>query len=228
MTPVDRWDGATPLPVYPKPLAAAFMAADDGGVIGMPQLIRGVALEYGKHGRLALETDFSTSTSCCNARRLHRWTDLEILRQGRRTTMDLDEKVQLLSEVDLFQSLDREDLERLAEDAAEREYGAGQPAAEQDEPVNELWIIDGTLELSARDNVGSERVVNTLGRPQPFGEAALYDEGGRMVSARAAEDTHVLAIDGKRFRELVREHPDVAEALISLVASRLRQATTGV
>jgi hypothetical protein len=39
-------------------LAAAFMAADDGGVIGMPQLVRGVALEYEKHGRLALETDF--------------------------------------------------------------------------------------------------------------------------------------------------------------------------
>jgi adenylate kinase family enzyme len=39
-------------------LAAAFMAADDGGVIGMPQLIRGVALEYEKHGRLALEADF--------------------------------------------------------------------------------------------------------------------------------------------------------------------------
>jgi ATPase family associated with various cellular activities (AAA) len=39
-------------------LAAAFMAADDGGVIGMPQLVRGVALEYEKHGRLVLETDF--------------------------------------------------------------------------------------------------------------------------------------------------------------------------
>jgi hypothetical protein len=39
-------------------LAAAFMAADDGGVIGMPQLVRGVALEYEKHGRLVLESDF--------------------------------------------------------------------------------------------------------------------------------------------------------------------------
>jgi hypothetical protein len=39
-------------------LAAAFMAADDGGAIGMRHLVRAVALEYGKLGRLTLESDF--------------------------------------------------------------------------------------------------------------------------------------------------------------------------
>jgi hypothetical protein len=39
-------------------LAAAFMAAEDGGGIGMRHLIRAVALEYGKLGRLTLESDF--------------------------------------------------------------------------------------------------------------------------------------------------------------------------
>ena len=39
-------------------LAAAFLAADDGGSLGMRHLIRGVALEYGKLGRLTLESDF--------------------------------------------------------------------------------------------------------------------------------------------------------------------------
>ena len=33
-------------------LAAAFLAADDGGVITMQQLVRGIAIEYGKLGRL--------------------------------------------------------------------------------------------------------------------------------------------------------------------------------
>ena len=39
-------------------LAAAFLAADDEAPIGMTQLIRAVALEYGKLGRLTLESDF--------------------------------------------------------------------------------------------------------------------------------------------------------------------------
>jgi hypothetical protein len=39
-------------------LSAAFQAADDDGVIGMRHLIRAVAQEYGKQGRLTLEADF--------------------------------------------------------------------------------------------------------------------------------------------------------------------------
>jgi SpoVK/Ycf46/Vps4 family AAA+-type ATPase len=39
-------------------LAAAFEAADAGEPIGMPHLVRAVAVEYGKQGRLTLESDF--------------------------------------------------------------------------------------------------------------------------------------------------------------------------
>ena len=39
-------------------LAAAFLAADDAGEIGMPHLVRAVAQEYAKLGRLTLESDF--------------------------------------------------------------------------------------------------------------------------------------------------------------------------
>jgi hypothetical protein len=39
-------------------LSAAFQAADDGGMIEMRHLIRAVAQEYGKQGRLTLEADF--------------------------------------------------------------------------------------------------------------------------------------------------------------------------
>ncbi|HYH91407.1 MAG TPA: hypothetical protein VEX67_19400, partial [Solirubrobacteraceae bacterium] len=39
-------------------LAAAFMAADEGASITMRHLVRAVAQEFGKQGRLTLETDF--------------------------------------------------------------------------------------------------------------------------------------------------------------------------
>ena len=47
-----------------------------------------------------------------------------------------------------------------------------------------------------------------------------------MVSVRALEETRILAIEGDRFRTLVREQPAVAEALVRLLAERLRKATT--
>jgi ATPase family associated with various cellular activities (AAA) len=40
-------------------VAAAFLAASDGGEIGMAHLAQAVALEYRKHGRLTLEADFA-------------------------------------------------------------------------------------------------------------------------------------------------------------------------
>ena len=39
-------------------LSAAFQAADEGGILEMRHFIRGVAVEYGKLGRLTLEADF--------------------------------------------------------------------------------------------------------------------------------------------------------------------------
>ncbi|MDX6677675.1 MAG: hypothetical protein QOE31_1727, partial [Solirubrobacteraceae bacterium] len=37
---------------------AAVLAAQDGTAIGMEHLVRGVAMEYGKLGRLTLAADF--------------------------------------------------------------------------------------------------------------------------------------------------------------------------
>ncbi len=39
-------------------IAAAVLAASEGSAIGMTQLVRGVAMEYAKHGRLTLAADF--------------------------------------------------------------------------------------------------------------------------------------------------------------------------
>jgi ATPase family associated with various cellular activities (AAA) len=48
-------------------VAAAFLAADDGGTITMDHLVRAVALEYGKLGRLTLEADFERFHSAIRA-----------------------------------------------------------------------------------------------------------------------------------------------------------------
>jgi hypothetical protein len=55
-------------------LAAAFLAAEEGGPIAMRHLVRGIALEYGKLGRLTLEAEFE---------QFH-----DIVRSGRRDGID--------------------------------------------------------------------------------------------------------------------------------------------
>jgi CRP-like cAMP-binding protein len=140
--------------------------------------------------------------------------------------MNLDEKAALLSEVDLFRSLGRESLLDIAKDAEERHYDSGGVLYTEGDPADELWVVArGGVALSVADKQGAEETLDTRHRPAAFGEAALYDEGPRMVSARAVDDTDVLVLGGARFRELVRAEPDVAEALLRLMASVIRAST---
>ena len=50
-------------------LAAAFQAADDDDAISMRHLVRAVAQEYGKQGRLTLEADFERFHELIRGRR---------------------------------------------------------------------------------------------------------------------------------------------------------------
>jgi CRP-like cAMP-binding protein len=140
--------------------------------------------------------------------------------------MTPDEKVDVLSQVDLFEKLDGDSLGELAQDAQERSYSTGDVLYPERDPANELWIVaSGSVALGVTRPAGEEAVINTLRPVTAFGEAALFDdEGGRMVSARAAEDTVVLTLPRDRFVTLVREQPDVAEALLRMMAKRLREA----
>lgn len=138
--------------------------------------------------------------------------------------MNEEDKADVLSRVGIFESLDRQELLDLAKAVEDREYQSGERLYAQGDTANELWIVaKGGVALSVMGTSGDEEIVDTRRPPAAFGEAALYDEKPRMVSARAVEDTHVLVLEGARFKELVRSHPDVAEALLRHMASVIRR-----
>jgi CRP-like cAMP-binding protein len=56
-----------------------------------------------------------------------------------------------------------------------------------------------------------------------FGEMALIDGGPRSAAAMACEDTEVIAIDRATFLSLVREDPEFALRVMSILAARIRR-----
>ena len=56
-----------------------------------------------------------------------------------------------------------------------------------------------------------------------FGEMALIDDGPRSAAAIAAEPTEVVAIDKPTFLAVLRDHPELALRVMSLLATRLRR-----
>jgi CRP-like cAMP-binding protein len=56
------------------------------------------------------------------------------------------------------------------------------------------------------------------------GELAVLDEAPRSATVQATSPMRVLAIGGQAFRDLLGRQPDLANAVISMLTRRLRNA----
>jgi CRP/FNR family cyclic AMP-dependent transcriptional regulator len=128
--------------------------------------------------------------------------------------------VAALSQIPLFEGIERKDLERLARSFRERSFPEGQTVTKEGEPGTGFFVI---LEGSAHVSVHG-RTVATLGPGEALGEMALLDEGPRSATVVAATDLHCIGLTPWEFRAFVEEHPSVAWALLQTLARRLRAA----
>src|SRR5207302_7069713 len=60
-----------------------------------------------------------------------------------------------------------------------------------------------------------------------FGEMALLTDEPRSATVKALTDGAVLRLDRNEFQALMAKEPDLARALISMLAQRLRQTDRG-
>jgi serine phosphatase RsbU (regulator of sigma subunit) len=87
------------------------------------------------------------------------------------------------------------------------------------DPGDRLYIIlDGDVDISVED-----KLVDRLHGGTIIGEMALVDDHPRSATATAATDVTLLPVDRERFSELVRESPDFALHVMSIMSKRLRR-----
>jgi CRP-like cAMP-binding protein len=128
--------------------------------------------------------------------------------------------VEALQNVQLFSTLEEEDLEQLARQLHERRFPeGGEVTTEGSTGAGFFVIAAGNAEVL----VGGE-LRATLGPGDYFGEVALIDDGIRSASIVAATDLLCYGLTPWEFRPFVEEHPKVAWALLQALARRLREA----
>ena len=138
---------------------------------------------------------------------------------------DLQETVQFLSKVPLFQSLKRGQLERLARVVTVREYQVGQDIVTQGKWGGGLFVVvSGKAEAIRVRADGSKAVVNIFVRTDFFGELALLHEGPRTASVVATETTQCLALARWDFLSILRDDAEMAILILVEVAFRFRMA----
>jgi CRP-like cAMP-binding protein len=138
--------------------------------------------------------------------------------------VDEAEVTALISQVDLFRSLDERQRDRLARITGTHQYREGEVIIRQGEKGHHLSVIvSGRVEVQRERPDREPLVIDELGPGRFFGEMALLDDRPRTATVVALEDTTCLTLWGGHFRVQLESHPEMALALLPEISRRWRQ-----
>jgi HEAT repeat protein len=141
------------------------------------------------------------------------------------TALSLVERVLHLRAIPLLAALSPTDLEHVAEFAEERTYTAGETIASEGELGDELHVVvDGVVRV-VRDGASGEVELARRAGGDVIGELSLITREPRVASLVAAGDVRTIRIGHRQFESLLRERPDVALAVMRMLALRVAERT---
>jgi CRP/FNR family transcriptional regulator, cyclic AMP receptor protein len=130
----------------------------------------------------------------------------------------------LLAQIPLFESLSEADLEALAAQLFEKRYGAQEQVFARGSSGSSMYIVlSGATQIFIAE-ASSERVVlKEVRAGEYFGELALFDDKPRSASVEASTETVLLELTREVFVNHLAKSPPAAIAVLSEMASRLRE-----
>src|SRR5215212_850435 len=144
--------------------------------------------------------------------------------------MDLQEHVELLSGVDIFESLSEEEIREILRDLLQRNAEINLSAAEifytPQQPDGKLFILTkGRVRLYKLEG-SREFTLEVVDAGTVFGEVAFTPHALRESYAEATEPSVVFAMERAEVERLILEKPQVGLRIISLLSERLHYYET--
>lgn len=130
-----------------------------------------------------------------------------------------------LTNVSLFSSLDKKELQEIARSVQERKYSPGSILIKQGDTGVGLYVIThGHVRITQVSNPDRpEEDLGTAGPGEVLGEMALLDDLPRSATITAVDEVTALLLPVWEFRAAIRNHPDIALKLLSVLSHRLRR-----
>ncbi len=134
-----------------------------------------------------------------------------------------DRLTRALVKIEPFTGLDNESLTEVASSCRfERFEAKRQIIAYQDDSADVFFIVSGTVRVVIHSRSGKEISYRDLEGGEMFGELAAIDGEHRSASVVAATETLLVAMPETAFREAIRTHPAVAEAVLQRLTRLVR------
>lgn len=131
----------------------------------------------------------------------------------------------LLSDIAMFELLEKEDLHALAEVVDDQRLAIGEVLFKAGEPGESLFVVQsGQVELYIKDTAGQKIVLNVAEAGDLFGELSLLDSGPRTATAVALTESDLLVLDRDDLRLLFQRKPDAALHMLAAMSQMTRKA----
>ena len=159
---------------------------------------------------------------------IHLLTAEQLVSNGHAKDREIAERLRQLAELPLLRSLPMEHLVMLAEQSQTAHFASGDAVVRQGEPGDSLYlVVEGRVEVLARvehDGLSTESAVASLFEGDAVGELSVLDGLPRSATCVAAVPTVCVRLDRDSLRAAMRRNWDLGEALLAVLAQRLRRA----
>ncbi len=129
-----------------------------------------------------------------------------------------------LRTIPLFAKLDKQTLTETARRVRRCTFRPGQYIVFEDEqPPGLFFVLRGRVRLSCTAPDGREQVLAMVGPGENFNTVSIFDGQPNLATARAMSPVECLLIVRQDLFALLQAHPDLALAMLSIMASQLRE-----
>ena len=144
--------------------------------------------------------------------------------------MNVEEEVELLSRVDIFEGLSKEEIRQILDDLlrrnAETNLQAGEVFYTPRQPDGKLFVLKrGRVRIYKMEG-SREFTLEMVDAGTVFGEVAFTPHALRDAYAEAMEPSILLAMERADVERLIQQKPQVGLRMISLLSERLRYYET--
>jgi CRP/FNR family cyclic AMP-dependent transcriptional regulator len=137
---------------------------------------------------------------------------------------DLTERMALLRRLPYFAALDEPALRIIAAFALRRTYSADEVVVIEGEPCTGLFIVQsGRVKITRSSLEGREQILHFAGPGEPFNDVPVFDGGPNPATVQAMEASTLLIVECSVMRDCLSRYPQLAQAVISVLAARCRQ-----
>ncbi len=132
-------------------------------------------------------------------------------------------KVELLANIPLFSSMEKQDIKRITARTTEMLFHPGDVIIEEGEIDARFFMVArGKVEVIKNLGKKDEKWIRNLEASSYFGEMALIDDMVRSASVVAVEATTTLVLDRWNLQQEIKRHPAIAMELLRMLSRRIR------